>query len=523
MQKATICIIIVLAAIILMPPSVRAQQGKDYGTTTTENLLEPEDFYQKNAIPLSLRQAIVQTLNNNLNIRISEFDMRIAEAEIQVQKAIYDLLFEANVTASSNEIPQPVIDNPLSQNVQSEKRYSAEGILSQLIPTGGTIGIRYNGARTETNSTFVDINPYYTQGASVFINHPLLRNFGTFLTNAGIRIAKNSEQIQQEAFIQEIQNQISEVTRGYWDLVFAIENYKVQRLSLTQARDFMRITNVSYETGVVPETDVLQARARVAVREENVIRAESAIKAAEDYLKTLMNIPRASKVWEAYYVPVNEPDIEEIPLDTNRYIEQAFANRPEYIQSLINLENVTIEEKVAENQRLPQLNLFASAGRNGLGESNSDAWDELHTYDYHNYEAGLQFSFPLQNRRARYKHKQAKLNLEKSHTMIKNLENQIILEIRNAVRSLETERKRIEATSVSVEAQKAMLDSEMQRYRVGMSTSYNVLEFQQDYAEALSNNIGSRVEYKKAQIALEKAKGTLLRAFNIIPEGVEPR
>ncbi|HRR31470.1 MAG TPA: TolC family protein, partial [Candidatus Sumerlaeia bacterium] len=105
---------------------------------------------------------------------------------------------------------------------------------------------------------------------------------------------------------------------------------------------------------------------------------------------------------------------------------------------------------------------------------------------------------------------------EKSEEIIRNLENIIVLDIRNSVRSLETDQKRVQVTQVAVDAEKAKLDSEMQRYRVGLSTSYNVLEFQKDYAEALVRHIQSKISFNQDLIELEKAKGTLLPRFGIV-------
>jgi len=496
--------------------SLYAQETvKSFDKTTSTSLLEPADFYKKNSIPLSLKQVIVKTLGNNLQIRISDYDRRIAEAEIMVQKGIFDLMLGTNLSAYNNEYQQPVYDANHHIFVAQDKKYGADATLSQLVPTGGVLGFEYYTNRFRTNSLAVSISPYYTQGGILFFRQPLLKNFGSYVTLSGIRIARNSALMSREAFRSMVQDQIAEVTKAYWNLVSAIKTYEVQRLTLYQAQDFLRITTVSYKTGVVPESDVLQAKAQVAEREENVITAESAIKAMEDQLKIFMNIPRADKEWEQFYLPTDEPDVHEIPLDANSFIETAFNFRPDYMQAQIDLKNKQIARNVAKNHRLPDLNLTGSAGRSGLGDSHSDAWHELNTYDYHNYAVGLELEFPLQNRAARYRYKQSILQYEKSELTLKNLENSIILEIRNAVRNIQTDIKSLAAAQSTVEAEKAKLDSESQRYRVGLSTSFNVLTFQKDYAEGLMHLIQSKISFNQDVIELERAKGTLLSKFGI--------
>lgn len=511
------CLIICFSANVLWS----SENLEAVDATTSSSLLEPPDFYKKDTLPLTLKQVITKTLENNLQIRISDYDRQIADAEINVQKGIFDLMLSAKVSASNNEFQQPAIGLPVSK----DKKYSGDTTLSQLISTGGVLGFSYKTSRDKTNTYTID--PYYSQGGSLFFRQPLLKDFGSYMTLAGIRIAQNHELMTREAFRSMVQEQIAAVTKAYWNLVFAIKYYEVQRLTLYQAQDFLRIALVSYRTGVIPESDVLQAKARVAVQEENVVIAESAIKATQDQLKVYMNISRAEKGWDKFFLPIDEPDVVTIPLDADSFIATAFKARPDYLQAQIDLQNKEISRKTAKNKKLPDLSLVASAGRSGLDDSHSDAWDQLHTYDYHNYSAGLELEFPLQNRSARYRYKQSVLQYEKSEEIIRNLENIIVFEIRNAVRSLETDQKRVQVTQVAVEAEKAKLDSELQRYRVGLSTSYNVLEFQKDYAEALVHHIQSKISFNQDVIELEKAKGTLLPRFGItevpsIEQGLEP-
>ena len=519
MRKAQLFLTVLSLFMIGILPSQDIPSVTGVEVTTDTQLLESPDFYKQNPYPITLKQVINKTLANNLDIRISDYDRRIAEYEIEAQKGIYDLEFESKINATNIEDPQPSKNSALTNSTSQNINYGGEASLSQLLPTGAVVGFTYELDKTKTNSAFVDYSTYYTQDASVFLQQPLLKNFGRDVTESGIDIARNNNEISQEAYLLEAQNQIASVSKAYWSLVYAIKNYEVQRLSLKQARDFLRITRVSYETGVLPRTDVLQAEAQVAMREENVIIAESVIKSSEDNLKLFMNIPRASKDWDRYYLPIDEPDVKQIAVDQNRFLEDAFENRPDYRQAELSIDNKTIQKKVAANQKMPELNLSAYAGRSGLGVSHDDAWDELNTYDYHSYDFSLEFKFPLQNRKGKYNYKQAALEEEKAEISLRDLENRIIFEVRNAIRQLRTEKKRIQATSVSVEAQKAKLDAELQRYRVGKSTSYNVLEFQQDYAEALSHLIQSKVNFNKALIDLYKSRGIILSSFNINDSG----
>ena len=101
------------------------------------------------------------------------------------------------------------------------------------------------------------------------------------------------------------------------------------------------------------------------------------------------------------------------------------------------------------------------------------------------------------------------------------LQDQIALEVRQAVRALRTARQRITVTQSRVSSTQALLDSELIRYEVGISTAFQVLEFQEDLAEAQSQHLRAVVDYNQAAIGLERARGTLLQTYGIQVEDAD--
>ena len=164
---------------------------------------------------------------------------------------------------------------------------------------------------------------------------------------------------------------------------------------------------------------------------------------------------------------------------------------------------------MADWQKLPELNLFGDYGTNGAGKTQGDALDSTTDNRRNNYQAGVEFRFPLLNRKARAEFRKSLKGLEKARMILDNLKSVVTLEVRTAIRQLRTGVQRIAATRSAVESEQAKLDSELKRYDVGMATSFEVLSFQKDLASARVSHLSALVDYCKAMIELDRVRSRL--------------
>jgi outer membrane protein TolC len=128
---------------------------------------------------------------------------------------------------------------------------------------------------------------------------------------------------------------------------------------------------------------------------------------------------------------------------------------------------------------------------------------------------GLTFSLPLANVFSRASVAQARLNLRQSMLDLENQKDQIYVEVKNAVRSVDANYKRILAYTRARELAEQKLAAEEEKLRVGMSTNYMVLSYQRDLATARISELNSIVSYNISIAALEKSMGTNLQSKNI--------
>ncbi|HUT07770.1 MAG TPA: TolC family protein, partial [Candidatus Latescibacteria bacterium] len=98
---------------------------------------------------------------------------------------------------------------------------------------------------------------------------------------------------------------------------------------------------------------------------------------------------------------------------------------------------------------------------------------------------------------------------------LENQKEQIYLEIKNAVRSVDANYKRILAFRTARELSEQKLAAEEEKRRVGLSTNYFVLQFQRDLANARISELNAIVSYNVSLASLERSMGTNLKSKDI--------
>jgi len=90
------------------------------------------------------------------------------------------------------------------------------------------------------------------------------------------------------------------------------------------------------------------------------------------------------------------------------------------------------------------------------------------------------------------------------------LENDIITEVKAAVREVETNLRRIDTNRQARELAEERLSAEEKRFELGLGRSLDVLEAQKDVTSAESAELRAIIDYNVSLVDLAKAQGTLL-------------
>ena len=388
--------------------------------------------------------------------------------------------------------------------------------MTQNLLTGANYDINFSPTRTNVagQNTFL-FNPAYTSGLALTLTQPLLRNFGVDINKTFIHIAQNNAKIEEHVFLDRVLTVIATVEQSFWELVFVNENLKVAQLALKAAEELLASNRAKAKAGVMAIVDVLQAQAAVASRVEQVLLAEKAIRDQEDQFRRLLNPTEEDLRQDVRLIPMDKPlqSLEAISLE--EALDTALQRRPEILQASKNVETSELNTKFAKNQLLPNLSFQGTSGLAGLGKDPSDMINKNVSGDFYNYGAGLVLSYPLGNRAAVSQYNKRQIENRNALATLQSIRQQVIVNVREAVRRVQTDFKRIETTrSARIMAEK-QLQAEQQRLNVGLSTTRFVLDFQRDLATAQGNELRAIVDYNKSLSNLARVKATTLDRYHI--------
>jgi outer membrane protein TolC len=121
----------------------------------------------------------------------------------------------------------------------------------------------------------------------------------------------------------------------------------------------------------------------------------------------------------------------------------------------------------------------------------------------------------LRNRVAQADVARDELQYRQTQIRRQQLENQVRLEVEDALISIERSRAAYEAAVQTRSLQEQSLEAEQKRYGVGLSTTFLVIQYQNLVAQARSTEAAARGAYAKARAALDRAIGATLEAHGV--------
>ena len=471
-------------------------------------------------LSLTLQETIETVLKNNISISVQSYNSKINEQFIFEKEADFDPTVDFEFTVGE-ETRQSA--STLADSKTRDLDYDWDFSVSQKFVTGGDYELTMDNNKNQSSSSRTSLNPIYSSDLALTVTQPLLKDFGIDLNKREIYIAKNDQKISDHQFTEKVIATIAETENIYWDLVFSIEDLKVKETSLQRARDLEKQVKAQVDVGTLAELEILQAKSNVASREERLLNAQNLIDDNGDNLKSILNFSFDSEEGLKEIIPADSPVFEPGAENSlEEALKTALIHRPDLLAKKMELENRNIEAKYNENQTLPTLDLVGSLGLNGLsGDSSTkngsydSALSEAFSTDFRLWQFGINLSYPLGNRAAKSKLAIKRLEVAQLLLNIKDLEKTIVVEVREAHRQIKTDIKRVQATRVARKLAEEKLNAEEKKFKVGLSTSFNVLAFQEDLAEEQSNEIKAVIDYNKSLNRLNQVMARTLEAHDI--------
>ena len=485
-------------------------------------------------LSLTLEDCILKALKNNLNVAAEVIGPEMARMSVtKASEKFYPVLGIGYSRENTNSASFSWID--AAEKITTDYN-DASSQVGWLLPMGTELTASFFSYKTDTNRNFQTINPRYGSTLLLQFSQPLLKNFGPKINRREILIARNNRDVSEHQLRSVLIETIYQVEEAYWNLVHSVEYLKAKQQSLDLARDLLAKNLKEEEVGMIAPIEILSAQAEVATREADILQARVMVSNSQDALRTLMNLEAEKENADATILPVDTPASEKKDVSLDESLAQARANRPDLLSDQVDLDTKEIDVGYYRNQLLPNLDLQASYWSPGISGtqilyrdndaltgdiigtvpgSASQAIRDAFNFRYKNWSVGLTLTLPLSSFLTRSDYVLAKASREQAALRLQHREQQIALEVRNAVRAVQTNFERVQAYRLARELAASKLEAEEKKLQVGLSTNYIVLQYQRDLADARTAELLANIDYSLSLAGLERAQGTTLKSWNI--------
>jgi outer membrane protein TolC len=531
-----------------------------------------ESLMRAGSLYLSLRDAMALALENNLDIEIQRYGPQIADTNLLRARAggfaapVSTSVFSGpgSVTAAapssglqsflvsgSTQIgPAPpsldpaVIGSlgwghttaPQSNTVVTgttalvQQQKTSALSFQQNFVSGTLVNLGLNNNIVSTNSARSSFSPATTSALSLAVTQHLLQGFGLALNTRQIRIARNNREVSDLTFKAQVIATISAVQDLYWDLVTYNENVRVQKSAEAAVEQLLGDNRKQVEVGTLPPIAVVQAEAEVAAAQQALTIAQTQLLQQEMILKNVLSRNGLVNplVASAHIIATDQirvPDVEAItPIQDATAM--ALAARPELAQFRILLQNQQIALRGTRSELLPTLDVVGQLTNNALaGQINplftgiptplftggyGTVLSQIFSRKFPNYSLALNLNIPLRNRTAQADMINGQLGQRQQELGLQRTENQVRLEVQNAVIGLQQARAQYQAATKQRILEEQTVDAERKKLAIGVSTTYNVILTERDLVTAQSNEVAARSAYAKAKVEIDRVTGQTL-------------
>jgi outer membrane protein TolC len=518
---------LIVATLFLVP--ALSGPAAEFDVSVLPTLVGPLPATPGNVLQLDLMSAYELALARNFNVQVGRYDIAVADANIRGSGGIFDPVVSAYVNGDSTTSPTSTI---LEGANVAESRNTRFGLgVDQLLPSGTQLAGDWTSLRGETNSTFFFLNPRWDASLRLTLTQPLLNGFGTTVNRSQVIIAENLRSQSAVGFEVQIIELLAGVEQAYWELVASRKAVGVTEQSLALAVRLLEETRQRVEVGTSAPIDLVQSEATVATRQQEVIYARNAAANAEDDLKGLLGFDLPHE-WEVQIETTDPYEMDPVLPNLQESIDTALDKRPAILRQELELARLDHTISVARNRTLPRLDLGGSYGWSGVsGESTiedpitgepikiregwGDAAEQVFDFDYPRWTLGITYSAPVGNHQAKEQLAASRFQRERAGAELAALKQEIIRQVRLAVRALDDGAAAIDAAVASRKLAERNLEAEETKFDNGLSTNFQVSEIQRALADAQFSEIRARVNYRKSLALYYASTGTFLSAKGV--------
>jgi outer membrane protein len=473
--------------------------------------------------PINLRSAIQTAMEHNLAVQFARLSPAINESQIVAAEAAFDWTFFNNfqyVQTDSPRVSTSFGGGTGSPAVDVQNAITDTLGLRRPLVSGGRFTIQQDLPYTENRTRGQTNVPDPSSQAALTIqwDQPLLRNAGSEFTQSEIRLARNQGRNSAQTLRRDMIRTLTDTESAYWDLVRAYADLHIVQQLLERGE---KVRDQLKERAKIDanRAQIADSNSRVERRKADVLRAQTQLRLASDRVKSLVNDPTYPPGSEVVLIPVDEPIDAPVQFSLAESLTNAMQYRPEIQQAIVAIDDASIRQTVANNQRLPDLSVRLQSRFSALRENLGEAFSNELDGSFIDYLAGLNFEVPLGNRRAEAEFRRRRIERTQTVIAYRNTVQQAVIDVKSALEQValnyaliaQTRTARVAAAENLrvLQVEKEVLEGiTIERLSIELNT-------QETLAEAERSEVQALTEYHSSIANLFQAMGTALERNNV--------
>ncbi len=492
-----------------------ARGNKYKNTSTLESVKEAQSLIEdasqnRQEISLTLSDVVALGLENNRNIKNAYLDRIAQRYDLKVEEDKFKPDVTPSLSVEISENNQKLDSIGETNNSLGEYRVSTRASL--IVPTGGEFRVSWIGSNKLENTRTFDGSEIdgdrFTNALEVSFKQPFLRGAGISVNRASVEIARSIEEFNILSLKTTLIDTITTIILAYRNLLQAKEQVAIERISLQKAKELLKINKVLIDAGRLAPLEIVQSETEVANREVRLIGAQNNFESAMLALIEVLDIDQNHRITATESLTVKPKNLE-----SEKLTQLAINNRPDYLQAKLNLVIAKLRQKEAKNGRLWDFSLNANYRQLLNQQEEDEEQDE--------WIVGLSLSKTFGDLTLEQRVRQSKVDQLKAENTLDDIRERIKIEVTDQIRNVELSFRQVELARQARELSENQLEIERKKLQLGRSSTFQIVNFQNDLVQAKNNELEATINYLNAITRLEQVVGITLDTWNVTVENDE--
>lgn len=478
------------------------------------------------------------------NAALTVWDPAIIEsnptAGVQAALSAFDTVWSTTASWQQADIPRNYTTSYQQTVGTHTDTGTFQSTLSKNVATGGNVyaaaGVGYDWSDASSRLWTSDWTSYveagFTQplfrGAGVEYNRIAGPN-GTMGSSNGVMIARINTDVALVDFEMGVRNTLQDIEETYWNLYYAYRNLSAASAGYEAALQSWRNVHAQSENGRPQGTaqNLAQAEKNYQTFKVSAQEAQNNLYKTEQLLRYMIGVaPTDGRLIK----PVDEPTVARVQYIWEEIVAEGLARAPELRKQKWIVKRRELELVAQRNFLKPQVDLQGTYRFHGLGHDlidddnkRNNAFGSLTSGEYQNWTLGVTSSVTLGFRREMAAVRNAELALARERAILQEQELELVHNLSDLYRDVDRNYHLIEDYLAVLRAARKQVRAVNSSFLINKTTLYEVLQAQQELADAETRYYRTVIDYNLAIVNLNYRKGSLLEYNGVtLAEGPWP-